>query len=271
LRCVGEIALQLPLPGTELKEFFDLVRRGRHRVLLLDYDGTLAPFQVDRQSAAPYPEAKALLTEIIAQRSTRVAIITGRSIANVRNLLGLTPLPEIWGSHGWEHLSGDGTYSLAPLDEQSSALLVKAAAVLGALNKPNLCEKKPVSVAAHWRGFPPEEIEEIRSRVLSDWTELAADSELRIHSFDGGLELRAKGRDKGSAVSDILSQVAGGLAAAYLGDDLTDEDAFNAMGHRGLRVLVRETPQETSADIWLKPPEGLIEFLSRWKEAAGPA
>jgi trehalose-6-phosphatase len=53
-------------------------------------------------------------------------------------------------------------------------------------------------------------------------------------------------------------------AAAYLGDDATDEDAFKAIRGRGIGVLVRPQFRATAADFWLKPPEELLEFLERW-------
>ena len=52
--------------------------------------------------------------------------------------------------------------------------------------------------------------------------------------------------------------------AAYLGDDLTDEDAFKAIKGKGIGVLVREEPRKTAADIWIKPPDELLSFLSNW-------
>ena len=53
---------------------------------------------------------------------------------------------------------------------------------------------------------------------------------------------------------------------AYLGDDLTDEDAFKAVEGRGLGILVRKQWRSTAAAAWLKPPEELIRFLERWAE-----
>jgi trehalose 6-phosphate phosphatase len=55
--------------------------------------------------------------------------------------------------------------------------------------------------------------------------------------------------------------------SAYLGDDVTDEDAFKALANKGLRALVREQLRETVADIWLIPPVELREFLKRWIKA----
>jgi trehalose 6-phosphate phosphatase len=55
--------------------------------------------------------------------------------------------------------------------------------------------------------------------------------------------------------------------AAYLGDDATDERAFRAISGRGLSVLVRPSWRQTAAELWLRPPEELLDFLNRWLEA----
>ena len=87
--------------------------------------------------------------------------------------------------------------------------------------------------------------------------------------FDGGLELRAASKNKGDAVSAILAECKAGFAAAYLGDDQTDESAFRAIKGQGLAILVRSQPRPTLADVWLEPPEELIQFLRGWLLACG--
>jgi trehalose-6-phosphatase len=56
-------------------------------------------------------------------------------------------------------------------------------------------------------------------------------------------------------------------AAAYLGDDNTDEDAFKSIKGRGMGILVREEFRPTEADAWLSPPEQLLQFLKYWHHA----
>ncbi len=265
-----ENQLQSLTPGLDLNAFFGHVRSAEQRVLLLDYDGTLAPFHVHRAKAVPYPAVSAILPSLLRLPRCRTVIVSGRPVADLTQLIGVQPLPEMWGSHGWEHLSADGTYSLALVDEASVLALRRAGEILDALNLPNLREAKPVSVAAHWRGLPPDEADSIRRYLQHAWTGLLAGTRLQLDPFDGGLELRVEGRDKGSVVTEVLAELASDVAAAFLGDDLTDEDAFRAMAGKGLRVLVRATLRETLADLWLQPPEELIGLLVRWREACRP-
>ncbi len=65
----------------------------------------------------------------------------------------------------------------------------------------------------------------------------------------------------------MLNEQPEGTVVAYLGDDATDEDAFEAVGKHGLSVLVREERRTSAAEVWLRPPEELLEFLDRWIEA----
>ncbi|MEO0070218.1 MAG: trehalose-phosphatase, partial [candidate division WOR-3 bacterium] len=74
--------------------------------------------------------------------------------------------------------------------------------------------------------------------------------------------------DKGKAVQKVLQALPGPRPLPiYIGDDQTDEDAFKAVKGKGLGILVREKFRPTRADIWLKPPEELLEFFSNWEQA----
>ena len=235
-------------------------------MLLLDYDGTIAPFRVERDAAFPYPDVPPLLDRII-ETGTRVSLISGRWIKDLTPLLQLKRQPEIWGSHGWERRFADGRYAVAQPDADALKGLAQAdtwSEEISALG--GRIEQKPACLAIHWRGLEPERIEQIRSRVLENWIWVARQTGLKVHSFDGGIELRVPGRSKGYAVETILEEAGSGAAVAFLGDDFTDEDAFRALKGKGLGVLVREQFRPTLADVWLRPPGELVDFLKRWTE-----
>src|SRR5438093_12115470 len=91
--------------------FLERVRRATSRALLLDYDGTLAPFTPDRTRAFPYREIPELVSQIM-RHETRVVLISGRAATELLFLSGIHPHPEIWGSHGLERLYPDGAYEV---------------------------------------------------------------------------------------------------------------------------------------------------------------
>ena len=248
--------------------FLDLLRSATERVLLLDYDGTLAPFSVDRDHAFPYPEVPGLISRVMATGS-RVVLVSGRPARELVPLSGIHPHPEIWGSHGMERLQADGSYDAAVLPSNEQSGLLVATQVLEEEGLQRRLELKPGGVAVHWRGQPTEEIASIKDRVLHLWTPLLSEYPLRLLQFDGGLELRISEWNKGSAVSIILNELSTDAAVAYLGDDMTDEDAFRALKGRGLSGLVRREYRQTDADIWLQPPEDLIQFFNEWLRETG--
>lgn len=92
-----------------LEPFFLRLQSASSRVLLLDYDGTLAPFRTDVRKALPYPGVLELLDSIMAA-STRVVVLSGRWTRDLIALLCLKQLPEIWGTHGSERLTSEGRY-----------------------------------------------------------------------------------------------------------------------------------------------------------------
>jgi trehalose-phosphatase len=258
--------MRILTPTTDLTHFFDHVRRADERALLLDYDGTLAPFRVQRDEAVPYPGVRQLLDDLLGDQRSRLIIISGRAMSDLIPLLGLQRQPELWGSHGWERLLPDGRYERGDIGERAAHGLTQARAVVETLGLADRCERKPVSLALHWRGLDGATVQTLRDTITAHWTPPAMEAGLQIHTFDGGIELRVPGRDKGYAVRTILTEMHPNAALAYLGDDLTDEDAFHALDSRGLRVLVRDELRPTVADLWLQPPQELLEFLHRWRQ-----
>jgi len=232
--------------------------------LLLDYDGTLAPFRVERDKAVPYPGVRERLTEIRKNTETRLVIISGRAIDDLLPLLALTPPPEIWGCHGWERLDADGHRPEVVLPLQAQQGLDKARQWVTEQGLAEFVESKPVSVALHWRGCAPDQVKSLHEEILSGWQPLAIEYQLEIHSFNGGLELRCPGRDKGTAIDTVLRGLAPDTPVAFLGDDLTDEDGFKTIKGLGLGVLVSSELRQTCADVQIKPPLELLAFLDKW-------
>ena len=256
--------------GLSLSELFRKLRGAANRALLLDYDGTLAPFQVDPAMAEPYPGVPEALHTILSAGHTRLVIVTGRARRDLMPLLRLDPLPEVWGSHGWEPATPGEPAPAGQVRVAGRAALSDAAALAPKLEALRArIELKPSGLAVHWRGLPPDGAAAIRALLETRWAALDLGQGLDWCDFDGGVELRLPGRDKGLVVDRILGEMGPDTVAAYLGDDLTDEDAFRAIRGRGAGILVRKTFRPTAADFLLEPPEEVLDFLARWDEAAG--
>lgn len=258
-----------------LDPFFERLAEAGSRILLLDYDGTLAPFRVERDRAFPYPGVKEAIEKLSRSPGAKVAIVSGRSALEVRRLLGSEALLTIWGSHGWERLEPGADEPIPiPLAPETTEALGEARARARSRGLDARCEAKSASVALHWRGESESEIERLRNDASEIWGSLANETGLELIDFDGGLELRAVGRTKGSVVEDFLRETGSKIGEAtqnaviaYLGDDRTDEDAFEALGDHGLSILVRQELRPTAADVWIEPPHELIAFLDAWGRA----
>lgn len=247
-----------------ISTFLEKLANAPSSVLLLDYDGTLAPFQIERDQAYPYPGILPLLQAIQDNGRTSLIVITGRPIHEVHNLLNPLTGVEIWGAHGLDHLLADGTRQKVEIDPALAAALKQAEEALESSGMHSMIEVKPGGVAVHWRGLPDSEIESVRSQALRGWSSLSQQEGLKLLQFEGGLELRVTRPDKGDAIATILENLQSETPVAFLGDDLTDEDGFRCLAYRGLSILVRDEYRDTAAQAWLRPPQELIEFLKRW-------
>ena len=253
----------------KLKEFFNAFAGGATPFLLLDYDGTLAPFRVDRFQARLWAGVRELLVRIERQGLTRMVVITGRSAHEIAPLLGIDPPLEVWGLHGAERLFPDGRREMEQAPTAAREKLDKLRALLKRDSLGGHFEDKANGAVMHWRGASPRKARLIQQRTRALFEPLAGTDRLALLEFEAGVELRV-GRDKGGALEAILREADPGAPVAYLGDDLTDEAAFRAVNSvcpHGLSVLMRRQWHETEADVWLRPPVELRGFLEDWLQA----
>ena len=246
-----------------LEEFLRRLAGASRRALLIDYDGTLAPLTADRQHAEPYGGLRESL-EHLADGGTSVWVVSGRSVAELSRLAGLGGKAELWGSHGLERETREGVRIAPAPDRSADSRLDEAEAVLRALGAGPITERKPYGVALHARGASPTLYGVAESVLRRRIADRALFDGLELQTFDGGVELRPQGAHKGQVVDRAFAEFGPDAAVAYLGDDRTDEDAFEAVAGRGLAVLVRPENRPTRAEAWLRPPGELLEFLEEW-------
>jgi trehalose 6-phosphate phosphatase len=251
----------------DIRPFFRLVAAATTRVLLIDYDGTIAPFHADRSQATPYPGVPSLLDRINRHCGTRVIVLTGGSVVRIPRLLGLKPALETWGGSGLERLYPDGRYQSAEITDTDLGALAEAESLLNEQHLAKYREVGPGGVTVHWRGLEPLEALDIRMKALRILNPLAVKNGLVIADFDGGMELRVPSASAGDAVRSMLQETDSDTPIAYLGDDTPDEDAFRVLNGRGLTALVHPKYRSTAAEFWLRPPDDLIGFLKAWIHA----
>ncbi|OOG28110.1 trehalose-phosphatase [Thioalkalivibrio denitrificans] len=241
---------------------------GRTPAAFLDYDGTLTPIVEDPDRALLDASMRATLKALA--RACPVVIVSGRDLARLRELVGLDG---VWyaGSHGFEIVGPGGKQQgltmgeefLPELDKAEQTLEERLAGIEG-----HTLERKRFSIAVHYRRVAEEEVSRVESVVQEV---LEAHPGLYRGTGKKVFELRPDiDWDKGRAVLWLLERFnadAGGAQECvpiYIGDDITDEDAFHVLAGSGLCVAVRgEEIRRTAADYTLADT-GEVERFLRW-------
>jgi len=211
-------------------------------LLCLDFDGTLSEIVPHPADARPLSGVGEVLSALARDPARiRVAIISGREIAEVRRMLGVERGIMFAGTHGLEIVGADGVSRLAPGVEAAERDLAAARGWLGrnvATTDGFVIEDKRVAIAVHYRMVDPTLARE-RCAALRDFVE-AKTPALRILRGKMIDELLPRGiGGKGSAICALLQEAADPKSVpVYFGDDTTDEDAFQQIRDDGIGVLV---------------------------------
>lgn len=238
----------------------------RPLLVALDFDGTLAPLQDDPMAARIAPGGESLLTRLAATDGVRLAIVSGRAMAQLPALADLPAGTLLVGSHGAERarVTEHGLdRSVAELsDEQRDALatLGGRAAAIARGRDGVWVETKPAAVVVHTRLAP----DDVAAVATGEALALAEQSGLRpLHGKDV-VELPVLDADKGSALAALRAELAA-RTVLYAGDDVTDEHAFAALrpGDVGIKV----GPGRSAAEYRVATPADLVSALSGLAEA----
>jgi trehalose 6-phosphate phosphatase len=233
-------------------------------LLLLDYDGTLAPIVSDPAAAFPHPDVPALLAGLAAR--TPVYLLTGRDLATLATLLTwlhVRPVPvHAVGLHGAEEGDVGGEVIRSAYAPHAVAFRALRRSV-PRLEGIRIEEKGGIAFAVHFRGAPDEAA---CASALADWAATAPEA---LEPIWGKcvVEIRPRGVSKGEAAARI--------AAAHphhtpvcLGDDVTDEHAFEALASFPDAVTVRVGGGESTARFHLPDVEAVVEYLHALRAAS---
>jgi alpha,alpha-trehalase len=238
----------------------EIVRRNDRPAVFLDYDGTLTPIVNQPEKALLSDSLRRALQTLVMQAP--VAILSGRDLDDVRQRVNIGAIVYA-GSHGFDIAGPRGlrkelaTEFLPRLDIVEKEIGEQLTGIPGAR-----LERKRFSIAAHYRNVKESDVPKVEravSEVAARHRELRKMDGKKVYELLPYIDW-----DKGKAVLWLLENL--GLERAkvrpiYIGDDRTDEDAFRALGQRGVGILVSEQPRSTAANYSLKNPAEVERFL----------
>lgn len=227
--------------------------------LFLDFDGTLVELREHPSHVVVSPGLTELLESLSAAFQGAVAVVSGRSIADLDRLLAPLRLP-LAGVHGLERRDAAGRMHCDEEAERTLAEVREAVADFVELHEGLHWEDKGSAFAVHYRRVP--EFAGAVREFLQEQRDLL-DGDFHVQAGKSVFELKPSGRNKGNAVHAFMSEAPfSGRVPVFIGDDVTDEDAFravNALGGCSIRIGPAET---TGAGYQLDSVESAVAWLA---------
>lgn len=243
----------------DLSAALEEISRAPHLLVASDFDGTISPVVSDPALAAADPASVAALRALAAMPCTHVSIISGRALSELARLTHEIEPAHLVGSHG-------GEFSLdfsVPLSPEATALrerILTRLREIAAADKDFLIEEKPASLAFHYRNVSERMGQTALEAVL---TGPASWPGVHVRHGKKVIELSVIEAGKGHALGRVR-QRAGATAALFLGDDVTDEEAFLTLS--GPDVGVKVGPGDTAARYRVADTTVVARLLGRLAE-----
>ena len=246
-------------PDLDLDLDAALAGLARRRPVLVasDYDGVLTPLVGDPSAAVLLPGMAEVLARLTRCDGVTVALVSGRGVADLQAVSGFTGAYRWVGSHGAEF---DGPLS-DQLAGRRDALADLLAPVVAGTPGARL-EIKPASVAVHVR----QVADRAAATALLREVRALVDSSLTLKPGKEVLEVAVTDADKGTALRRLITEIAP-ASTIYLGDDVTDEDGFRALGPSDVTVKVGDG--ETAARYRVADPAGALAVVDRLTDLLG--
>ncbi len=236
-------------------------------LLCLDFDGTLAPIVEDPDAATATPANERAVATLSTVPGVTTAVVSGRALADVRERIDG---PSIYaGNHGLE-LERDGRLAIHPVARVRASRLGAVCALLEETvgTVPNChIENKELTGTVHFRSVPEaaEPIVEQRTREIVD---RLGEGAIEVSPGKSILEIGPNlPWGKGNTVALLEMDAPDGTLSIYVGDDVTDESAFEAIEPEGFGVIVG-SEEPSAASITLKSPAEVETFLE-WLGSSG--
>jgi len=236
-------------------------------LLLLDYDGTLTPIVETPKKALISKDVKELLQKLSKRSYCKLGIISGRSLQDLKNIVGIEGVIYV-GNHGLE-IDGPKIKFESQVSPRLKSIIRNITADMQKLIsgiKGVLIEDKGLTLSVHYRLVEKEDLPALEKIIYEVTNPYAVSDKIKVSYGKMVYEIKPSVKwDKGKVTLWLLArqQFLSGeknVLPVYIGDDLTDEDAFKALKSKGLTIFVGEHGN-SKADYYLKNTEEVIKFL----------
>lgn len=251
----------------------DRVKRtlqGKFIYLFLDYDGTLAPIAKTPAKAFMPKETKKLLRRLSEMPNCKLAVISGRALKDIERRVGLKNNTAYVGNHGFE-IKGPNIKFNSPVPVQYQKTIKEIRAKLGKRLSPIngvFVEDKGFSLSVHYRLAAKNNIRKVKDELHAALLMYEARGYVRVKPGKMVFEIRPPlAWDKGKAVLWLLARQKFAMRKnkreiipIYIGDDISDEDAFNVLKDRGWPIRVGKL-EKSDARYYLKDTAEVTRLL----------
>jgi trehalose 6-phosphate synthase/phosphatase len=236
----------------------DHYQRARHRLILLDYDGTLVDIATAADHATPTPETLNLLSRLASDPANTIVVISGRDRATLEAWLGQLPIGFV-AEHGLFIKPHGGSWQpTRAIDESwkpAVRRLMRAAIVPGTFT-----EEKTLGLVWHYRAADPAAAQPAAARLAAALRPLAAAHHLKVMPGRKIIEVLPDGIDKGAATRRLLTSRDYDFVLAA-GDDVTDEDIFRVLPRSAYKIKIGVPGPESAAPAAVPDPATLRRFI----------
>ena len=238
--------------------------KDKQAAFFLDYDGTLTPIVRRPEDAVMSEKMRSAVSELSGL--CPLAVISGRDLNDVRSLIKVDDIFYA-GSHGfdiagpddWHTENQQGQEFLPVLETTEKEIKERLKDIPGAR-----VERKKFSIAAHYREVPDDKadlVEKAVDEVLVKHPELRKGYGKKVYEMQPDIDW-----DKGRALLWLLKKLdldSPEVLPFYIGDDVTDEDAFAVLKNKGIGIVVSDDKLPSKANYKLKDPSEVLVFLKK--------
>lgn len=255
-----------------LFDYWDNLKKNlshKHIIMFLDYDGTLTPIVKRPKEALISKDTRNLLDRLSKSPRCRLAIISGRALRDIKNKIRLNNIIYS-GNHGLE-IEGPKIRFKSPVSLEYKTTLKRIKNYLSKRLisiKGVFLEDKGLSLSLHYRLVDKKQIPLVKNIFHEATTIYLIRNKIKIKPGKMVLQIMpAIEWDKGKVVLWLLNRQrfilkGNNIFPVYIGDDVTDEDAFGVLKNKGLTVFVGR-PKASQAKYYLKNSKEVMGFLRR--------